>query len=112
MQRVPLEKRLRDASAATARWPAACWLYMGAYFKALSEMSSDPCYLDFYDYACEGGRYGNIQDTFIAQAIADAISGTYPPETGSGLIWEVLLKPFLDRNIWRPKGGKGKWTYI
>jgi len=99
MQRkTPLEERLRDAALGDGGCPKACWLYAGSYFRTLSEMGNGPQYTDFYDQAVSEGRYG-LQDSFVAQAAAGALSGSLPPGEADGLLYRLLIMPFADKNI-------------
>lgn len=104
MQRIPLEKRLRSAESLWYGWPAACRAFVDVYFHTLSEMSADRSYMEFYDRAEEDDTYGEIEDAFVAQAVAGAVSGACPKEAGEELLYQILIKPFTDKNIWKAKG--------
>lgn len=99
MQRIPLEERLRSAGASNSICPATAWIFMDSFFKNLSEMSLDYTYNAFYDDALVNGTYGDIQNTFVAQAVYYAISGSYPSDIGEELLYQILIKPFADKNI-------------
>ena len=62
-------------------------------------MSLDQSYIEFYEDALVNGTYGDIYNTFVAQAAYEAISGIYPPEAASELLYQILIKPFADKNI-------------
>lgn len=104
MQRMPLEKRLRSAESLWYGWPAACRSFVDVYFHTLSEMSADRSYMKFYNWAEENDTYGEIEDAFVAQAVAEAVSGGYPKEAGTELLCQILIRPFTDKNIWKAKG--------
>lgn len=104
MQRIPLEKRLRSAESLWYGWPAACRAFVDAYFHTLSEMSADRSYMEFYNRAAANDTYGEIEDAFVAQAVAEAVSGVYLAEVGKELLYQILIKPFTDKNIRKAKG--------
>lgn len=104
MQRIPLEKRLRSAESLWYGWPAVCRAFVDVYFHTLSEMSADRSYMEFYNRAEEDDTYGEIEDAFVAQAVAGAVSGVYPAEAGAELLYQILIRPFTDKNIWKAKG--------
>ncbi|MBD5519647.1 MAG: hypothetical protein HDR03_00160 [Lachnospiraceae bacterium] len=98
MKRIPLEKRLASATT-EGQWPHAAWLYADTYFGALSEMSVNSEYKLFFMDAQESGNYGNLKDTFVAEIAAKALSDEYDPGAASRLIYQLLVKPFTDKNM-------------
>ena len=103
IQRIPLEQRLRDAATMKYGCPMACWLRLETYLRTLSEMSDDASYLKRYTcYAMMDG-YGDIEDSFLAQAAAAALSAGFSPEAAE-LLYDILIRPFTDSHIWETGG--------
>ena len=46
--------------------------------------------------------YGDVYNTFVAEAVAKALTGAYPAEKGKELLYQILVKPFCNEKI----GGK------
>lgn len=95
MKRIPLEKRLAAAGAVNG-CPRAAWFCLESYFLCLSETSRDPSYKSYYKTVLWDKQrdYGDIRNTFVAEAAAKALTGTYPAEKGTELLYQILVKPF------------------
>lgn len=106
MRKKPLEERLRGAGTnGNMGVPAACWLYLDAYFSTLSEICEDPCYTDFYAETSDSTG-GEIEDCFVAMAAALALANTWPMETATEILWHILAKPFADAPLGQPGRAK------
>lgn len=105
MQRLPLEERLRSAGASDSICPATAWSFVDGFFKNLSEMSLDNSYMEYYmDTLQDETIFGDIHNTFFAQAVHSALTGIYPPVAASELLYQMLIKPFADKNIFNTEG--------
>ena len=103
IQRIPLEQRLQNAAIIASGCPAACWLCLETYCRTLSEMSDDTGYMErYYCYAMMDGCYGDIEDSFVAQTAAEALSAGFSSETAE-LLYAILVQPFTDKHIWRDR---------
>lgn len=94
-KRIPLEKRLAGAGAENC-WPCAVWIFLGDYFLCLSEINQDLSYKDYYKTMLwdKQHSYGDIRNTFVAEAAAKAFMAVYPAEKGIELLYQILIKPF------------------
>lgn len=98
MQRIPLEKRLAAAGEGDAGGicPRAAWLFLEDYFLCLSQESGDPSHKAYYKKLLwdEGHAYGDVRNTFVAEAAAKTFSGLYPEEGKKELLFRLLVEPF------------------
>lgn len=99
MQRIPLEKRLAATAGegdGTGDWPRAAWLYLEDYFLYLSQEGGDESHKAYYKKLLwdENRAYGDVKNTFVAQAAAKALTGLYPEEGSKELLFRLLVAPF------------------
>ncbi len=94
MKKIPLEKRLGPSCRGGI--PRAAWLFVEDYFLCLSDINGDPSYKDYYKKMLwdKQHSYGDIRNTFVAEAAAKAFMAAYPAEKGMGLLYQILIKPF------------------
>ena len=99
MKKIPLEKRLGPSCRGGI--PRAAWLFVEDYFLCLSvtllfSYTYLPSYKDYYKKMLwdKQNSYGDIRNTFVAEAAAKAFMAVYPAEKGMGLLYQILIKPF------------------
>lgn len=102
MKRISLEKRL--GAARQGGIPRTAWLYLESYFLCLSRTSGDLSHKDYYKKILWDKQhpYGDVYNTFVAEAVAKSLTGAYPAEKGKELLYQILVKPFCNEKI----GGK------
>lgn len=98
MQRIPLEKRLAAAGEGEASGvcPRAAWIFLEDYFLCLSQESGDPSHKAYYKKLLwdDGHAYGDVRNTFVAEAAAKTFSGIYPADGKKELLFRLLVVPF------------------
>ena len=105
MQRIPLDKRL---GASGDFPPRAAWLYLETYFRGMTRACESPKPAAPYwrllkKCACVC-RNMHLNDAFVAQAVAMALTKKYPAEIGNELLYLILVGPFRDVSLW--EGGE------
>lgn len=100
-----LEERLAACGSGGHRYPEAFWLDTCGYFQTLSDMRGDFYYSTIYNCMAVDESYGGIQDSFLAEAVSDALFGQTSGLIRDEILCRILIEPFCDRKIWDKKGG-------
>lgn len=103
MKKIPLEKRLGPSCRGGI--PRAAWLFVEDYFLCLSDINGGPSYKDYYKKMLwdKQHSYGDIRNTFVAEAAAKAFMAVYPAEKGM----ELLTRFLLNHSAKKHRGTKG-----